>query len=287
MRPPATLRAAAPAAGGRAGRPGLILGGSLVGAVFAAALISLVWTPHDPTAIAVSERFLPPSGAHWLGTDQFGRDVVSQLLVGARNSVLVALLAVGLGGSVGAALGLWASAMGGWVEEAVMRLADFGFAFPALLFAIMLAAVFGPSLSNAVLAIAFINVPIFARVARGSAGVIWTMDYVMAARAAGRSRAAIAVAHVLPNISAMLLVQATIEFAVAILAEAALSYLGLGVQPPTPSWGRMLSEAQTLLYLQPGLAVWPGLCIVAAVVGFNMLGDGLRDWADPRLRHAR
>ena len=287
MRPPATLRAAAPAAGGRAGRPGLVLGGSLVGAVFAAALISLVWTPHDPTAIAVSERFLPPSGAHWLGTDQFGRDVVSQLLVGARNSVLVALLAVGLGGSVGAALGLWASAMGGWVEEAVMRLADFGFAFPALLFAIMLAAVFGPSLSNAVLAIAFINVPIFARVARGSAGVIWTMDYVMAARAAGRSRAAIAVAHVLPNISAMLLVQATIEFAVAILAEAALSYLGLGVQPPTPSWGRMLSEAQTLLYLQPGLAVWPGLCIVAAVVGFNMLGDGLRDWADPRLRHAR
>jgi len=271
----------------RAGRPGLVLGGVLVGAVFLAALLSLVWTPHDPVAIDVPSRFLPPSGAHWLGTDQFGRDVASQLLVGARNSVLVALLAVGIGGSLGAALGLWASAMGGWWEEAVMRLADFGFAFPALLFAIMLAAVFGPSLTNAVLAIAFINVPIFARVARGSANLIWRMDYVMAARAAGRSRAAIALAHVLPNISAVLTVQATIEFAVAILAEAALSYLGLGVQPPTPSWGRMLSEAQTLLYLQPGLAVWPGLCIVAAVIGFNMLGDGLRDRADPRLRHAR
>ncbi|MFO7855038.1 MAG: ABC transporter permease [Paracoccaceae bacterium] len=276
-----------PRGAARVGRPGLILGGALVGAVFLAALLSLVWTPHDPVAIDIPARFLPPSAEHWLGTDQFGRDVASQLLVGARNSVLVALLAVGIGGSLGAALGLWASAMGGWVEEAVMRLADFGFAFPALLFAIMLAAVFGPSLTNAVLAIAFINVPIFARVARGSANLIQRMDYVMAARAAGRSRTAIALAHVLPNVSAVLMVQATIEFAVAILAEAALSYLGLGVQPPTPSWGRMLSEAQTLLYLHPGLAVWPGLCIVAAVIGFNMLGDGLRDWADPRLRHAR
>ncbi|MEE3098400.1 MAG: ABC transporter permease, partial [Pseudomonadota bacterium] len=247
----------------------------------------LVWTPHDPTLISVTARFQPPSAEHWLGTDQLGRDVASMLMVGARHSVAVALLAVGIGGTIGTALGLAASAVGGWVEEAVMRLADIGFAFPALLFAIMLSAVFGPSLTNAVAAIAFINAPIFARVARGSAALIWRLDYAMAARAAGRSRAAIALSHVLPNISAVLLVQATIEFAVAILAEAALSYLGLGVQPPTPSWGRMLSEAQTLLFLQPMLAIWPGLCIVAAVIGFNMLGDGLRDATDPRLARAR
>ncbi len=272
---------------GRAGRAGLVIGGLLVGAVFLAAALSVVWTPYDPAAISVANRFLPPSGAHWLGTDQFGRDVASQLLAGARNSVLVALLAVGLGGSLGVALGLLASALGGWVEEAIMRIADFGFAFPALLFAIMLATIFGPSLGNAVLAIAFINVPIFARVTRGAAALVWRLDYVAAARAAGRSRAGIALAHVLPNISAVLVVQATIEFAVGILAEAALSYLGLGVQPPAPSWGRMLSEAQTLLFMQPMLAVWPGLCIVAAVIGFNMLGDGLRDATDPRLARAR
>lgn len=274
-------------AGPRAGTAGLAIGGLLVGTVFAAALLSLVWTPHDPTAISVARRFLPASAEHWLGTDQLGRDVASLLLVGARNSVIVALLSVGIGGSIGVALGLWAAAAGGWVEEAIMRLADFGFAFPALLFAIMLAAVYGPSLSTAVIAIAFINVPIFARVARGSAAVVWTMDYVMAARVAGRSRLMITLAHVAPNISAVLVVQATIEFAVAILAEAALSYLGLGVQPPTPSWGRMLSEAQTLLFLQPMLAIWPGLCIVIAVIGFNMLGDGLRDATDPRLRRTR
>lgn len=270
-----------------AGRAGLMLGGVLVALVFLAAGVSLVWTPHDPTVIVVTARFQPPSAEHWLGTDQLGRDVASMLMVGARHSVTVALLAVGIGGSIGTALGLAASAIGGWVEEAVMRIADIGFAFPALLFAIMLSAIYGPSLSNAVAAIAFINAPIFARVARGSSALIWRLDYAMAARAAGRSRAAIALAHVLPNISAVLLVQATIEFAVAILAEAALSYLGLGVQPPTPSWGRMLSEAQTLLFLEPMLAIWPGLCIVVAVIGFNMLGDGLRDATDPRLARAR
>jgi peptide/nickel transport system permease protein len=168
-----------------------------------------------------------------------------------------------------------------------MRLADLGFAFPALLFAIMLAAVFGPSLTNAVLAISFINIPIFARVTRASANQIWTRDYVAAARAAGRGRFAISRDHILPNIAAAIIVQATIEFAVAILAEAALSYLGLGAQPPASSWGRMLSEAQTLMYLAPQLAIYPGLCIVVAVLGFGLLGDGLRDITDPRLARAR
>lgn len=168
-----------------------------------------------------------------------------------------------------------------------MRLSDLGFAFPALLFAIMLAAVFGPSLPNVVIAIAFINIPTFARVSRAAANQVWRRDYVWAARAAGMGRFAISRDHILPNIAAPVIVQMTIEFAVAILVEAALSYLGLGAQPPNPSWGRMLSEAQTLMYLAPQLAIWPGLCIVTAVLGFSLLGDGLRDITDPRLTRVR
>lgn len=268
-------------------RLSLIIGGVLVGLVLAAALLSLIWTPHDPAAIDVSKRFLPPSAEYWLGTDQLGRDLLSLLMVGAQSSALVAFVSVGLGGGAGTLLGMAAAARGGLLEEAVMRSADLAFAFPALLFAIMLAAVYGPSLNNAILAIAFINVPIFARLTRATANQIWVREYVMAARAMGLSTARIAWRHVLPNIAGLLLIQATIEFAVAILAEAALSYLGLGVQPPIPSWGRMLAEAQTLLFLAPQLAIWPGLCIVAAVLGFNLLGDGLRDVLDPRARAAR
>jgi peptide/nickel transport system permease protein len=265
----------------------LLIGGLLVALVVGTAALSLVWTPHDHAALNVRGKFADPSDVYWLGTDQLGRDVLSQLMVAARNSMTVALTAVLLGGSIGVALGLLASARGGWVEDVVMRIADIGFAFPALLFAIMLAAVFGPSLTNAVLAIAFINIPVFARVARASANQIWTREYVFAARAAGMGRFAISRDHILPNIAAPVIVQATIEFAVAILAEAALSYLGLGAQPPAPSWGRMLSEAQTLMYLAPQLAIYPGLCIVAAVLGFGLLGDGLRDITDPRLARAR
>jgi len=268
-------------------RLSLIIGGVLVGLVLAAALLSLIWTPHDPAAIDVSKRFLPPSADYWLGTDQLGRDLLSLLMVGAQSSALVAFVSVGLGGAAGTLLGMAAAARGGLLEEAVMRSADLAFAFPALLFAIMLAAVYGPSLNNAIQAIAFINVPIFARLTRATANQIWVREYVMAARAMGLSTARIAWRHVLPNIAGLLLIQATIEFAVAILAEAALSYLGLGVQPPIPSWGRMLAEAQTLLFLAPQLAIWPGLCIVAAVLGFNLLGDGLRDVLDPRGREAR
>lgn len=264
-----------------------IIGAVLVALVVGVAALSLIWTPHDPTDLNIRGKFGDPSAVNWLGTDQLGRDIVSQLMAGARNSMAVALIAVLLGGSIGVALGLLASAIGGWVEDIVMRLADLGFAFPALLFAIMLAAVFGPSLTNAVLAIAFINIPIFARVARASANQIWTREYVLAARAAGMSKLAITRDHILANIAAAVIVQATIEFAVAILAEAALSYLGLGAQPPASSWGRMLSEAQTLMYLAPELAIYPGLCIVVAVLGFGLLGDGLRDLSDPRLTRAR
>lgn len=265
----------------------IVIGAVLVALVLGAALLSLVWTPHDFARMNIGAKFQPPDAVHWLGTDQLGRDVVSQLMAAARNSMAVALVAVLVGGGIGTALGLLAAARGGWVEDLVMRLADLGFAFPALLFAIMLAAVFGPSLGNAIMAIAFINIPVFARVARGAANQIWSREYVLAARAAGFGRFAISRDHVLPNIAAPVIVQATIEFAVAILAEAALSYLGLGAQPPSPSWGRMLSEAQTLIYLAPQLAIYPGLCIVVAVLGFGLLGDGLRDITDPRLARAR
>ena len=264
-----------------------VIGAVLVALVVGVAALSIIWTPHDPTTLNIRGKFGDPSAINWLGTDQLGRDIVSQLMAAARNSMTVALVAVLLGGAIGVALGLLASAIGGWVEDLVMRLADLGFAFPALLFAIMLAAVFGPSLTIAVLAIAFINIPIFARVARASANQIWTREFVLAARAAGMSKAAITRDHILPNIAAPVIVQATIEFAVAILAEAALSYLGLGAQPPASSWGRMLSEGQTLMYLAPELAIYPGLCIVIAVLGFGLLGDGLRDITDPRLVRAR
>ncbi len=265
----------------------LWLGAALVGLMTAVALVSLFWTPYDVTQLTISRKFEPPSPTNWLGTDQLGRDVVSLLMAASVNSLTVAFVAVGIGGSIGTALGLAASAWGGWVETLVMRLADLGFAFPALLFAIMLAAAFGPSLGNAILAIAFINIPIFARVARGAANQVWTRDFVLAGQVAGLGRLRLTVDHILPNIAAPIIVQATIEFAVAILAEAALSYLGLGAQPPLPSWGRMLAEAQTLMYLAPELAIYPGLCIIAAVLGFGLLGDGLRDVTDPRLTRAR
>ncbi len=265
----------------------LVIGAILVALTLGVALLSAFWTPYDYTLLDVSNKFQGPSSAHWLGTDQLGRDLLSQLMAGAGNSMVVAVTAVVLGGSIGTALGLLASAYGGWVEDIVMRLSDLSFAFPALLFAIMLAAAFGPSLPNVVVAIAFINIPIFARVARASANQIWTREYVFAARAAGLGKFAISRDHILPNIAAPIIVQATIEFALAILIEAALSYLGLGAQPPSPSWGRMLSEAQTLMYLAPQLAIYPGLSIVVAVLGFGLLGDGLRDVTDPRLSRER
>lgn len=264
-----------------------LIGAVLVGLVVAMAVLSLVWTPHPYDTIDVARRFLPPSSENWLGTDQLGRDVLSQLMVGARSSVSIAVAAVLLGGSIGTMLGLTAAASGGVVDDVIMRLADFSLAFPALLFAIMLSALFGPSLANTVIAISFINVPVFARVARGAALQVWSQDYILAARASARSVPAILRDHVVPNVLPAVTVLATIEFAIAILVEAALSYLGLGVQPPVPSWGRMLSQAQTLLYLAPQLAIYPGLCITIAVLGFNMLGDGLRDVVDPRLSKER
>lgn len=263
------------------------IGGTLTLLLLAAALVSFVWTPWSPYEMDMAHKLQDPSAAHWLGTDAYGRDVASLLLVGARASILVGVIAVGIGLLCGTALGLLAAARRGWVEEAIMRLTDFTLAFPAILSAIMLTAVFGAGIVNAIVAIGIYNIPTFARITRGSANAIWSREYVAAARACGKGPWSITMQHVLPNISAVLIVQITIRFATAILAEAALSYLGLGTQPPQPSWGRMLSEAQTLMFQQPMLAVFPGLAIALAVLGLNLLGDGLRDLLDPRLARAR
>lgn len=264
-----------------------LLGGVLVALLVATALLSFVWTPYSFADLDIPNKLRPPSAAHWLGTDSLGRDIVSLLIVGSRNSIAVGLIAVGIGIVFGVALGLLAAARRGWVEELVMRFSDFAFAFPALLSAIMLTAVYGPGLTTAIVAIGIFNVPVFARITRAAANSVWSREFVLAARACGKGAWSITWRHVLPNIAAALIVQATIQFAVAILAEAALSYLGLGTQPPMPSWGRMLNEGQNLMYQSWLLAVWPGLAIVLSVLGLNLMGDGLRDLLDPRLARQR
>lgn len=268
-------------------RARLLFGLFLSLAALSAALVSLAWTPHDTATLAIADRLAPPSAAHWLGTDHFGRDIASLLMAGARTSIAVALVAVGIGMGGGVPLGLLAAANRGSVlDEMVMRGNDLVFAFPSLVIAILITAVFGPSATNAILAIGIFNIPVFARVTRGGALSLWTLDFVRAAEVAGKGRLRISVEHILPNILNLLIVQGTIQFSLGILAEAGLSYVGLGAQPPTPSWGRMLAEAQTMVTLAPHVAVFPGLAIVLTVLGLNLLGDGLRDHLDPRSRHA-
>jgi len=269
------------------GHPSFVVGGALSALLAVAAIVSLFWQPWPPAEIDIPNKLQPPSAAHWLGTDSLGRDIASQLLVGAQGSIVVGILAVGIGLVAGVALGALASARRGWVEELVMRLSDFAFAFPALLSAIMLGAIVGPGLVTGIVAIGVFNVPVFARLTRAAANAVWAREYVLAARAAGKGRWRITLDHVLPNIANVLIVQATVAFATAILAEAALSYLGLGTQPPQPSWGRMLNEAQAQMFQAPLLAVWPGLAIVLTVLGLNLMGDGLRDLLDPKLARQR
>jgi len=267
--------------------PSFAIGAALTLLLLGAAALSLVWSPHPPAELDIPHKLQAASAAHWFGTDSLGRDIASQLLVGARASILVGVFAVLIGFSIGAALGLLAAARRGWVEELVMRLADFTFAFPALLSAILLGAIYGPGLVTGIVAIGIFNIPVFARVTRGAANAVWMREFVLAARAAGKNRWRITWDHVVPNIASALIVQATNQFATAIIAEAALSYLGLGTQPPMPSWGRMLNEAQTQMFQAPMLAVYPGLAIVLAVLGLNLMGDGLRDLLDPKLARKR
>lgn len=262
---------------------GTVLGAALVGLVAVAAVVSFFWTPHDPVKVDAVARLLGPTADHVFGTDKFGRDVASQIMVGARTTLYVGVVAVGIAALIGTPLGVIAGMSRRWPGEFVMRGNDLVLAFPALLLAIMFGAVYGASTLTAMIAIGIATVPSFARIARSGTLRVMSAEYVLAARSAGRSRPTIARRHVLPNISGLLIVQASVSFAIAVLAEAALSFLGFGTRPPTPSWGRMLQESQELLTVQPRLALVPGIAIALAVLGFNLLGDGLRDRFDPRL----
>lgn len=265
--------------------PSFLIGATLSLIFVILALVSLVWTPHDALSVNIAERLKPISWAHPLGTDHFGHDILSMIMLGARNSIAVALVAVGIGMGLGVPIGTWAAAKGGWVDEALMRSGDFIFAFPSIISAIMITAIAGPGAINAIIAIGIFNIPVFARLARGAALSLWTREFIMAARLAGKGSARITIEHILPNITNLLIVQGTIQFSLGILAEAGLSYVGLGTQPPMPSWGQMLADAQTWMIMAPQLAIIPGLAIILTVLGLNLLGDGLRDMLDPKNRH--
>lgn len=253
-----------------------------------AALVSYVWTPFDVTKLDIAYKLQNPNAQHWFGTDHFGRDIFSMIMVGARTSIAVAVVAVGIGIVLGVPLGLSAaSKRGSLLDEVIMRGNDLVFAFPALLIAIMITAVFGPSALNAIIAIGIFNVPVFARLTRGAALSIWTRDFVLSAKVAGKGAARISFEHILPNILNLLIVQGTIQFSLGILTEAGLSYVGLGAQPPIPSWGRMLADSQTMISFAPHLALFPGFAILLTVLGLNLMGDGLRDLFDPKIRRTR
>ena len=266
-------------------RHGLVVGGgSIVLLLGLVAAFGASLAPYDPLAMDFGARFAPPSWAHPFGTDDFGRDLFSRVLHGASISVQVAFIAVGISGLAGVLLGVLAGYLGGWVDEAVMRSMDVLFAFPAVLLAITVMAVLGRGVENAMIAIAIVYMPIFARVTRGAVISVRDRAFVTAARALGTGHVRIMLAHVLPNAAGPILVQTSLSLAFAILAEAALSFFGLGAQPPDPSWGRMLAEGRAFLGQAPWMGIFPGLAIMAAVLGFNLLGDGLRDVLDPRWR---
>ena len=264
-----------------------VAGGMITAAFFGLALLSYIWTPHPIENINISDKLLSPNTLYLLGTDQFGRDILSMLIMGAKNSIIVAFVAIGIGFGIGMPLGLAAASRGGWTDELIMRFNDFTLAFPSLISAIMITAIMGPGAVNSMIAIGIFNIPVFARVVRGAALNIWKKEFILAALSAGKSKTRISLEHVLPNTASVLIVQATIQFAIGILAEAGLSYLGLGTQPPAASWGKMLNEAQTFLHFAPQLAIYPGMAIALTVIGLNLFGDGLRDVLDPRLRRER
>ena len=255
----------------------------IVGATVLAALVSVVWTPYDPLLAIPTERLVGSSAEHLLGTDRFGRDVLSRLLVGAQITLFVGIIAVAISAAIGVPLGIAAGMrQGKFLDSLVMRSADLLLAFPALLLAIIAGAVWGPSTLTAMIAIGVAGIPSFARVSRSGTLQVMSQDFIAAARVSKVSEFQIAYRHVFPNISGLVIVQSSVYFALAILAEAALSYLGLGTSPPAASWGRMLQDAQSLLAVNPTLTLWPGLAIALTVLGFNLLGDCLRDILDPR-----
>ncbi len=265
-------------------RANLLIGTLLVGAVAASALLSFLWLPYDPNEIDFRAQLMAPSAEHWLGTDNLGRDLLSRLLVGARGTLFVGFVAVGIALLLGASLGALGGYFGGLLDEALMRIADVLYAFPPILMAILLAGIYGEGTVTAMVAIGLATVPIFARLTRASVLSLRGRDFVEAGRALGLSHSRLLARHILPNALSPIIVQASLSLAVAILAEAALSFLGLGTPPRTPSWGNMLREAQSFMALSPYPALVPGAAIALTVLGWSLLGDGLRDLLDPHLR---
>ena len=260
------------------------VGGAIVLVVLAAALLAIVWAPYSPTQQDIRNLLKPPSLAHPLGTDELGRDTLTRAMFGAQASLEVGIIAVGLSLFVGSGLGLVAGYLRGITDAVIMRVMDGLLALPTLVLALAVTAMLGPSLNNAMIAIGITGVPIFARLVRGQVLSVRELDYIQAARALGAGDVRMMLRHVLPNVLAPIVVQASLAMPSAILAEAGLSFLGLGVQPPTPSWGAMLNTAKGYLQQDAWLAIGPGTAIFVTVLGFNFLGDAIRDALDPRLR---
>jgi peptide/nickel transport system permease protein len=269
----------------RLARNQLAVAGALILAVVVfAALFAPFLSPMDPLEMAPTKLLQPPSAEHWMGTDEFGRDVLSRVIWGARISLYVGLLSVTIAVVVGVTLGLIAGYYGGLIDDAIARVLDVIFAFPTILLALGIVGMLGPNLTNAMIAIGIVYTPLYARLTRGTTLSVKERDFVEAAVVAGAGTPRILRRHVLPNVAAPLIIQTSLSLSLAILAEASLSFLGLGTQPPDPSWGTMVKTGQRLIELSPWPVVFPGLAIVLAVLAFNLLGDGLRDVLDPRLR---
>lgn len=261
-----------------------LLGGGIVLALILTALLAPYLTRYDPVKGALTDMLQRPSAAHWLGTDEQGRDILSRILHGSRISLYVGLLSVGISLSFGTLIGALSGYFGGWADLLTGRFVDIMLAFPSILLAIAITAILGPSLTNAMIAVGIVNMPVYARLVRASVLSIKEFDYVVAAQAAGGGHGRIITRHVLPNAMAPLIVQTTLSIGTAVLETAGLSFLGLGAQPPLPEWGAMLSGAQSYIQVAPWVVTYPGVAIMISVLGFNLLGDGLRDVLDPRLK---
>ncbi len=268
----------------------IALSGSIIVAFYLVTiLVSFVWLPFDPVAMDMERLLDPPSfeTGHLLGTDDFGRDILSRIMKGTAVSLIISLGATALGAVIGTLMGIWAGFLGGRWDHWLMRVADVLFSFPSLLLAIFVMAILGEQTYNVVIAIGIVYIPQFARISRGAILSLKNQEFVRAAFSNGADKTYVLFRHLLPNILVPLIVQVSLALSVAILLESALSFLGLGIQPPDPSWGNMLSGARKLMMIAPWTAIYPGLAIVFLVLGFNLLGDGLRDVLDPRLRNAR
>jgi peptide/nickel transport system permease protein len=261
-----------------------LIGAFIVVVLVITAVFGTLMAPYDPNEMDIMGRLQPPSMSHFFGTDDFGRDVFSRVLVGARVSLMVGVIAVTISTILGTTLGAVSGYYGGWADESIMRFMDILFAFPAILLAIAILAALGPGIGNAMIAIGIVYIPIFARITRGSVLTIREEVYVRAARSIGSRDRRILSIHIMPNVLPPIIVEITLSLAFAILAEAALSFFGLGTQPPDPSWGRMLSESRGFIQDAPWLGIFPGLAIMLTVMGFNFLGDGLRDALDPKMK---